>query len=577
MPSVTPSPASLSLPVIELGTTLIILTLALCFPGAGASFFARVEGPLGRLARRRGSSIFVAGAGACLLRVLLFPISPIPKPWIQDDFSFLLAADTFAHGRLTNPTPAMWTHFESFHITLKPTYMSMYFPGQGLVMAAGQVIAGHPWWGVWASCGLMCAAICWMLQGWLPPGWALLGAMLAVLRLATFSYWINSYTGGAVSAIGGALVLGAVPRIRRGFRARDFFWRDLFWMALGLAILANSRPYEGLLISMPSLAVLGWQLWKRPHPGIFVLIRRMAPAAVLLIATLGFMGYYNYRVFGNPLIPPYKIDRDTYASTPYFIWQSARPEPVYRHVAMRNFYTGWELKTFREETGSIGGFLSESGMKLLNAGSFYLGFTLIPPLVMLPWALRDRRIRLLALTGVVVVVGLGVGTFFRPHYLAPATALLIALLLQSMRRLRARGPSGLMLVRWIPTACVLLAVVRICAQPLHIQLASALKQSGTWAGGTPESGQTRARVLAELESQPGQQLAIVRYTADHLYPEWVYNAAEIDKSKVIWAREMDPESNRQLLDYYKGRKAWLVEPDCNPPRVVPYPAESAGP
>jgi hypothetical protein len=289
------------------------------------------------------------------------------------------------------------------------------------------------------------------------------------------------------------------------------------------------------------------------------------------------MGYYNYRVFGNPFIPPYKIDRDTYSSAPYFIWQSARPEPVYRHAAMRNFYTGDELKTFREETDSIAGFLSESGKKLLETGSFYLSFTLIPPLVMLPWAFRDRRIRLLAITGVVVAIGLGIETFFRPHYLAPATALLAALLIQSMRHLRARGPSGLMLVRWIPAACVLLAAVRICAQPLHIELASAVKQTGTWAGGTPQSGQERARVLAELESQPGQQLAIVRYVNDHLYPEWVYNAADIDISKVVWAREMDAESNRKLLDYYKDRRAWLVEPDCNPPRVVPYPAESARP
>ena len=435
MPTPTPNSVSLTLPVIELGLTLIILALAICMPETGSSIFGWVERLFAPLARRRGLSIFVAGASACLIRLLLLPISPIPQPWIQDDFSFLLAADTFAHGRLTNPTPALWQHFESFHIDMQPTYMSMYFPAQGLVMAAGQVIAGHPWWGVWASCGLMCAALCWMLQAWVPPGWALLGAMLAVLRLAIFSYWINTYTGGAVSAIGGALVLGALPRILRRFRTRDFFW-----MALGLAILANSRPYEGLLVSAPAVAFLLWHLWKRAHPPISLLLRRMTPAAVLLVATLGFMGYYNWRVFGSPFTIPYKINRDTYASAQHFIWQSARPEPAYRHAAMRNFYTGWELKIFREETGSIAGFLLRVEESYSKAVSFYLGFMLIPLLVMLPRHFprpshasfdHDRR--------PVMAIGLGIETFFIPHYLAPATALLLALLLHSMRHLRLSG------------------------------------------------------------------------------------------------------------------------------------------
>jgi len=143
-------------------------------------------------------AVLAVGVAALLLRVAILPFFPIPLPFIPDDFSFLLAAETFAHGHLTNPTPAMWTHFETLHLTMQPSYVSMYFPGQGLLLAAGQVLLGHPWFGVLIADALMCAAICWMLQAWLPPTWALLGGFLAILRLGLFSYWVNTYSGGAL-------------------------------------------------------------------------------------------------------------------------------------------------------------------------------------------------------------------------------------------------------------------------------------------------------------------------------------------------------------------------------------------
>ena len=169
-----------------------------------------------------------------------------------------------------------------------------------------------------------------------------------------------------------------------------------------------------------------------------------------------------------------------------------------------------------------------------------------------------------------MALGLGIETFFLPHYLAPATALIFAFLLQSMRHLRQAGPSGLSLVRAIPSACVVLTLIRICAGPLHIELPVALDQAKSWEGGSPAVGSARAGVVAALESQPGKQLAMVRYPGNHIYPEWVNNLADIDNAKLIWARQMDPASDRELLEYYKDRKAWLVEPDSNPPRVVPY-------
>src|SRR5579862_4571646 len=237
------------------------------------------------------------------LRLALVPVLPVPYPLVTDEFSHLLLADTLAHGRLANPTPAFWQHFESLHIIQHPHYVSVYFPGQALFLAAGIVALHSPWAGVLAGCVGFLLALYWALRGWMPARWALFGVLLAALRFAIASYWVNAYHGGFVPAAGGALVLGAYVRLHR--RASVAVGATL---GLGLAILAMTRPYEGLGYATPILALLAWEYRAR----LASVLRFGVPALIVTSVGLAGLGVYLKAVTGSPFVSAYQISQKTY-------------------------------------------------------------------------------------------------------------------------------------------------------------------------------------------------------------------------------------------------------------------------
>ena len=499
----------------------------------------RFERGLSSLARRKTLSWVGLGALVLVVRAMLLPVWPIPTPSVYDEFSYILQADTFAHGRLANPAHPLWQFFESTYILQQPTYASRFPPAQGLAMAIGQVIFGHPWFGVWLSAGVLAAALCWALQGWLPPGWALLGAFIG-LDLCLFSYWMNSYWGGAVTAIGGALVIGAWVRIKRAKR-----WRYAWVFGVGAVIVVLARPFEGLLLLVPALITLGMA----NHTA-----RVWLPIVLTGVAGASWFAYDNYRVTGHPLRLPYRQYYEQYEIVPPFSLMpiSTTPPRTFRHFDLEsraretyNRARSWRL------------FVDRPMDWLVLLRHYYGNFIwLLPLVVFTPFLWRSRRTRFATILVAVIGAASVIEVWWYPHYGAPFAAALLILAAQSMRYLRLWKYKGRETGRFLVTAmpvAVLLVMVASEAQGIATHRPTNQVQAS--------NAQKESVEQKLLETRPGQHVIFVRYSGmQSPHEEWVYNPADIDAAPVIWAQDMGKLENERLLHYYAGRSFWLFKP-----------------
>jgi len=565
--------SSLLLETVRAGLLVVLLAAALRFPKAGAAAFSAAGRWFRALAARPRLALAAAGLLPVLLRLAILPLNPPPSPGIPDEYGHLLLADTFISGRITNPPHPHWTSFETVYVLQKPTYTSQYQAATGAALAAGWAVFGHPWAGVICTMALLCAALYWMLRAWIGSEWALAGSLAMGLQIGVFNYWIDTYWGGGVPALGGVLAIGALPGLCGARRVRH-----AIVLAFGLAVVMNSRPVEALILLFVSCGYLIWQVSAGKLPARKAAVEAGIPALLLLLAALAAMSWYNWRVTGDPLEPPYLAHQKMYGTPQPFWWQApvTVPPASFRNNELRDEYL--RQRRMHARRSSPGELARAIAGRALSFWQFYLGVPLAIPLVFLPKAWPEPQVRFAALAGIPFALDFLTFHAFYPHYAAPALGLLLIGVVHGWRRMklwRWRGrDAGLALSRALPLllfAGVALPAAGMLADPF-LPLAAA-PVSKLWSDFRNDLS-PRFAIEHRLRAAGGRHLIFVRYRQPGHRPanEWVYNAADIDNSPVVWARELDPAANSSLILYFRGRRVWLVQPDETPPLLSPYPA-----
>ena len=248
--------------------------------------------------------------------------------------------------------------------------------------------------------------------------------------------------------------------------------KDGVLLALGLVLLANSRPLEGLLFSLPLLVYLVVGIVRCDASLRGKLLLRIAlPAGLLLLAGALWMLYYDNRTAGNPWTMPYMVNHAEYHLTNPFLGQARNPIPAYRHDSMRRFYVMHELPDYLDSQSSWG----VRQIVARNAAIVYVFFFCPVGLLMLAGWLRMLRSAptvgvpgpaqsMIAVSAVAAVVPSLVGLWPpHGHYAAPATGAFILVGLVGLRRLRTAKVRGARIGCALSRAVVILLAVALLA------------------------------------------------------------------------------------------------------------------
>jgi hypothetical protein len=390
-----------------------------------------------------------------------------------------------------------------------------------------------------------------------------LGALSCVLRIGVLSYWANSYWGAAHTAIGGVLLLGAAPGIVKAPRKVH-----AVLIGLGLLILANSRPYEGLFFALGFTVLLVFKFRQTKGSSGRKSIYIIAPLCLgILIPGFFATAYYNKQVTGNWMRTPQQENMASYGLA-LLPWQSIHAERVPRAEHLQAFYK-LQRERFLESLTATG-FVKSRFKALSYFWYFYVCPLFTLPLLFLLYHWRRKRHFCLLIAGLIFSVSLIINPWFFAHYFSPACGLYWLVTIVGLRIMHgfqvknSRSRPFLFFVRAVPICMIIVtafSVLGIASRRLNPPVTDHIP---TWHY-TGAGNIRRAQVISQLTALGGKHVVLVSYAQNrNLLSDWVYNEADIDGSKVVFAHDLGDLNNRRLFQYYADRQIWLTNIDLSP-------------
>ncbi len=508
------------------------------------------------------------------LRLLLLPHHPVPTPDLYDEFSHLLAADTLLHFRLANPAHPLHRFFETFFVLQQPTYSSIYPLGQGLMLAFGRAVSGLPWTGVLFSTGGFCAFCYWALRGYVEPVWALLGGLLAVIEFGPLNLWMNCYWGGSLPALAGCLVFGALPRLRAAWAdkmpARK---RDAALLGIGFGLHLLTRPFESTLLALSILLFYLWfgfrrDAWPSLARSGAIAFAALSPALLLILLQ-------NKDVTGSWTTLPEALSQYQYGvPTTLTIQRPAEPHLVLTPQQALEYRS--QLLMHGPATDTLTHFLLRLEYRVRDYRFFFLPPLYVAALAFL-FALRVKLYAWVATTLAIFALGTNLFPYLLAHYLAAVVCLFILVSVVGLRVIRHIRLRALAVGEDIARILILLCGAQFLLwYGIHLfeghRAPLAFLQYETWDYINHRNPQRRIAVANELAATPGQLLVFVHYGPRHIFQEeWVWNAADIDAARIVFARDLGPAEDQKLIAYYPKRKVVWFYPDERTPRLASRP------